>query len=53
LESDIFFCEHRGGQEGRRWVGYFFQVWKWVIDEEEEEEDRERKPFEKEWEVGF
>jgi len=34
-------------------VGYFFQVWKWVIDEEEEEEDRERKPFEKEWEVGF
>jgi hypothetical protein len=29
-------------------VGYFFQVWKWVIDEEEEEEaDRERKPFEK------
>jgi hypothetical protein len=34
-------------------VGYFFQVWKWVIDDEEEEEDRERKPFEKEWEVGF
>jgi len=34
-------------------VGYFFQVWKWVNDEEEEEEDRERKPFEKEWEVGF
>jgi hypothetical protein len=35
-------------------VGYFFQVWKGVIDEEEEEEeDRERKPFEKEWEVGF
>ncbi len=35
-------------------MGYFFQVWKGVIDEEEEEEeDRERKPFEKEWEVGF
>jgi hypothetical protein len=28
-------------------VGYFFQVWKWVIDDEEEEADRERKPFEK------
>jgi hypothetical protein len=28
-------------------VGYFFQVWKWVIDEEEEAADRERKPFEK------
>jgi hypothetical protein len=28
-------------------VGYFFQIWKWVIDEEEEEADRERKPFEK------
>jgi hypothetical protein len=27
-------------------VGYFFQIWKWVIDEEEEA-DRERKPFEK------
>jgi hypothetical protein len=32
--------------------GLFLSSLEWVIDEEEEE-DRERKPFEKEWELGF
>jgi hypothetical protein len=34
------------GEEG----GWVISFKKWVIDEEE---DRERKPFEKEWELGF